>query len=292
MRRLAPAALAGAAVLLSAASSGPGRRILDDFSDAPGWIAAPSDGVRLSLSSDAGERGRALRLDFDFGGHAGWAAARKAFPIRLPENYVLELRLKGETAPQVLEFKLLDRSGQSVWWSVRRPYEFPHDWTTLRIRKRQISFAWGPAGGGEIRDLGFLEITVTAGAGGKGTVWIDDLALEELPPAGAEPPPIASVSSAASGSAAALAVDGDPSTAWRSAAASGEAQEIVLDLRRRREFGGLVLDWDGRDFPRRYTVEVSDDGKVWSEAEFQNAIRISAPNDHRDHQADDDRSGC
>ena len=265
MRRLAPAALAGAAILFSAASSGPGRRILDDFSDASGWIAAPSDGVRLSLSSDAGERRRALRLDFDFGGHAGWAAARKAFPIRLPENYAFELRLKGETGPQVLEFKLLDRSGQSVWWSVRRPYEFPHDWTTLRIRKRQISFAWGPAGGGEIRDLGFLEITVTAGAGGKGTVWIDDLALEELPPAGAEPPaPIASVSSAASGSAAALAVDGDPSTAWRSAAASGEAQEIVVDLRRRREFGGLVLDWDGRDFPRRYTVEVSDDGKAWS----------------------------
>ncbi len=204
-------------------------------------------------------------MDFDFGGRAGWAAVRRAFPIRLPENWVMGLRLKGDTPPQTLEFKLLDRSGENVWWSVRRPYEFPREWTTLRIRKRQVSFAWGPAGGGELRDLGFVEVTVTAASGGKGTVWLDELTLDELPPASAKPPPpIASASSAAAGSAAALAVDGNPSTAWRSAAGSGEAQVFSIDLGQRREFGGLVLDWDPGDFPRRYAVSVSDDGKAWS----------------------------
>jgi hypothetical protein len=267
VRRLAPAALAGVAILLSAAASEPGHRILDDFSDVSGWVAAPSDGVRLSLSSDAGAggSGKALRMDFDFGGRAGWAAVRKTFPIRLPENWVMNLRLKGDTPPQTLEFKLLDASGENVWWSVRRPYEFPREWTTLRIRKRQVSFAWGPAGGGELRDLGFLEVTVTAASGGKGTVWLDNLALEELPPATSKPPPAtATASSAVPGSAAGRAVDGDPATAWRSAAASGETPEFSIDLGVRREYGGLVLDWDDRDFPLTYAVEVSDDGKTWT----------------------------
>ena len=266
MRRLAPAALAGVAILLTASPPESARRVLDDFSDPSRWIAAPSDGVKLSLSSDAGAggSGKSLRMDFDFGGHAGWAAVRRAFPIRLPENWAMGLLLKGDTPPQTLEFKLLDASGENVWWSVRRPYEFPREWTTLRIRKRQVSFAWGPAGRGELRDLGFLEVTVTAASGGKGTVWLDDLALEELAPATEPPPATAIGSSAAPGSAAGLGFDGNPLTAWRSAAASGEAQVYSIDLGQRREFGGLVLDWDPDDFPRRYAVEISDDGKAWS----------------------------
>jgi len=265
VRRLAPAMLAGAALLLPASPTEPARRILDDFGDARTWTAAPSDGVRLSLTSDAGETGKALRMDFDFGGRAGWAAVRKAFPIRLPENWVIDLRLKGETTPQTLEFKLLDRSGENVWWSVRRPFEFPRQWTTEKIRKRQVSFAWGPSGGGELRDVGFLEITVTAATGGKGIVWLDEMTLEELPPADAKPPPpIGRASSSVPGSGPERALDADPSTSWRSAPGSGESQELSIDLGRRREFGGLVLDWDPHDFARRYGVDVSEDGKEWS----------------------------
>jgi hypothetical protein len=267
VRRLAPAALAGATILFSASPTDRAWRILDDFDDATSWTAAPSDGVRLSLSSDAdaGESGKALRMDFDFGGHAGWAAIRKAFPIRLPENWVIDLRLKGETPPQTLEFKLSDRSGQNVWWSVRRPYEFPRQWTTLKVRKRQVSFAWGPAGGGQLRDVGFLEIAVTAATGGKGTVWVDELALEELPPTTSKPPPpIARASSSVPASGPERVLDGNAATSWRSVPASGESQELSIDLRARREFGGLVLDWDPRDFPLVYAVEVSDDEKTWS----------------------------
>ncbi len=263
MRRLVPAALAGATLLFAAAATDPARRVLDDFDDVARWTAAPSDGVQLTLSTEGGESRKALRMDFDFAGHAGWAAVRRAFPIRLPANWAFDLRLKGETTPQTLEFKLLDRSGQNVWWSVRRPYDFPRDWTTLRIRRRQVSFAWGPAGGGELRDLGFLEITVTAATGGRGTVWLDELALEELPPPTEKPPaPVATASSAEGGAEPGRAVDGDRRTEWRAPEGS-HGQQLTLDLDRRREFGGLVLDWDSVDFPRRYTVQVSNDGKDW-----------------------------
>ena len=249
MRR--PAGLASVLLLTLASTTSPHREVLDSFDGIAGWIAAPSEGVRLKLSPDAGEKGGALRMDFDFQGHGGWAAARKAFPRVLPPNWAFTLRLRGEAPPETLEFKLLDADGKNVWWSVRRDFEFPRDWKTLRIRKRQVSFAWGPAHGGELRNLGSVEITVTAGTGGRGSVAIDELALEELPAsAGALP----------------------PARDW-SSTASGERQELVMDFGGRREFGGLALDWDADDFARRYSVETSEDGATWSLARSLSASR-------------------
>ena len=250
MRRLALAAACLA--LAAAAPQPPGRIVLDAFDGIAGWVAAPSEGVRLTLGPAAGERGGALRMDFDFGGHAGWAAARKAFPRRMPGNWAFTLRLKGDAPPETLEFKLVDPTGENVWWSVRRGFDFPGDWKTLRFKKRQVAFAWGPARGGDIKDLGSVEITVTAGQGGKGSVLIDELAFEELPvDAGPLPAP----------------------RAWKSDPAGGERQQLLLDLGGRREFGGLALDWDAADFALRYDVEMSDDGKTWSTARSVAATR-------------------
>ncbi len=248
MRRLATAA---AGLLLLAATPGtPARTVLDTFKDGiAGWVAAPSDGIRMALSPDAG----ALRIDFDFQGRAGWAAARKAFPMTLPDNWAMRFRFRGEGPPQTLEFKLLDPSGENVWWSVRRDFAFPADWTTLTVRKRQVTFAWGPAGAGkDLRELGAIEITVVNASGGRGSVWIDDLVLEELPPPGA---PLPSRKN------------------WRSAASAEETAELVLDLGGRREFGGLALFWDGADFARRYDIELSDDGQTWSRARSVSSSR-------------------
>ncbi|HVQ53590.1 MAG TPA: discoidin domain-containing protein, partial [Thermoanaerobaculia bacterium] len=119
-------------------------------------------------------------------------------------------------------------------------------------KKRQVAFAWGPAHGGEIRDLGFVEITVTAGQGGRGSVEIDELTLEELPlEEGPLPAP----------------------RAWKSDPAGGEKQQLVIDLGGRRELGGLALDWDAADFARVYDVEMSDDGKAWATARSVAATR-------------------
>jgi hypothetical protein len=123
--------------------------------------------------------GRETRVDFDFHGHAGYAIARKQVSLDLPANYQFVFRIKASAPPENLEFKLL--SGDNVWWLNRRDFVFPRAWTTLETKKRQIQFAWGPAGGGEIRHVEAMEIVVTAGSGGKGTVWFTDPEVEELP---------------------------------------------------------------------------------------------------------------
>jgi hypothetical protein len=119
------------------------------------------------------------RIDFDFHGHGGYAIARRAAALDLPANYQFVFRVRGDAPPENLEFKLI--RGDDVWWLNRRDFAFSRAWTTLKTKKRQIGFAWGPAGGGEATHIDSMEIVVTAGSGGKGTVWFSDPELEPLP---------------------------------------------------------------------------------------------------------------
>ena len=158
-------------------------RTIDDFASAAAWTAAPSDGVSLKIGQDAGRTGSAMRLDFDFQHHAGYAIARRNVDLDLPANYEFTFAMRADAPVNNLELKLIDATGDNVWWLNRRDFTYPREWTEIATRKRQISFAWGPLGGGEIHHVAAIEIVVTASTGGKGTVWIDDLALSELPPA-------------------------------------------------------------------------------------------------------------
>ncbi|HYJ79093.1 MAG TPA: discoidin domain-containing protein, partial [Longimicrobiaceae bacterium] len=240
-------------------------RVIDDFETPGGWTAVPSEGVELRISQDSGFSGKAMRLDFDFHGGAGYAIARRALPLVLPANWEFAFRLRARAPVNDLEFKLVDPSGENVWWLNRRRFEYPADWQRLRTQKRQVQFAWGPRGGGELDRMGALEIVITAGTGGKGTVWIDDLTFREREaPSAYTLTPALAASASAPGSAPALALDGDSATAWR---AGGAAEAtLALDFLRERELGGLALLWDAAHRPAAYRVERSDDGATWEEA--------------------------
>ncbi|HET7692002.1 MAG TPA: discoidin domain-containing protein [Gemmatimonadota bacterium] len=249
---------------------------LDGFEDLAAWQAAPSDGVSLEIEPDEGFRGRAMRLEFDFHAGGGYAVARRPLALELPDNYALTFWIRGVALPNNLEIKLVDPSGENVWWVNRRDFVFPGEWTLVTLKKRHIAFAWGPIGGGEIRQVGAIEFAVTAGSGGSGSVWIDELAIEARPtvePYGGTP--IASASSTEAGTEAARVVDGDSSSAWRSDA-SGR-QWLALDFQALREYGGLVIDWEPGAHASDYAVETSDDGIRW-----EIARRVTAGDGGRD----------
>ena len=158
-------------------------RLLDGFESTNGWSAHPSDGVSLSITADSsGTHGHAMRLDFDFHGHGGYAIARKKFDIALPENYALSYRIRGDAPAENFEVKLIDSTGDNVWWNNAVNVHFPREWRTVTLKKRHITFAWGPRGGGELAHLASLELSITAGSGGKGTVWLDGLTFTPLEP--------------------------------------------------------------------------------------------------------------
>lgn len=236
--------------------------VIDDFEGKLDWLAQPADGVDLSLRSDSGREGRAMRMDFSFSG-GGYAIARKNVALDLPENYELSFSMRGKSLPNTIEFKLVDETGENVWWHVRRDIAIPTDWEKMRSKKRHIAFAWGPKGGGEIAHVSAIEIVVTAAQGGKGSVWIDDLVLRPLPrPAKGPITARASASSARTGQDAQHVLDQSARTRW-SPRGDDVHPWIELDLRETRELGGLVLQWAPGKHASTYRVEVKEDGDEW-----------------------------
>ena len=252
--------IALAAPMAHAQAPGP-PRVLDDFQPLAGWSAQPSDGTTLRISSDGG----AMRLDFDYHGGGGYAIAHKAFRIALPENYAFSFRVRGDAPVENLEFKLIDPTTENVWWCNQRNFHFPNQWRTVTIRKRHIQFAWGPKNGGTMDTVAAIEFSVTAGRGGHGTVWIDDLTFTPLEPVRPyDLTPVARATSSASGHAPAFALDADSTTAWRSG--RGGAQSFTIDFGRTREYGGLAIDWAPQAPATHYVVETSVDGARWDSA--------------------------
>jgi len=252
------------AVAPAGATSPPAPVVVDGFESSSAWTALPASGVEMKLSLEPGVHGNALRVDFRFTKGGGYAVLHRKVSLELPEHYAFTWRLRGVTAPQNLEFKLLDESGENVWWSNRTDFVFPQIWTEDRVRKRQISFAWGPRGGGELRRVAAIEFAITAGSGGEGTVWFDDLVLVPMLPPAASRPPSASATSAAPGRAATLAADTSLTTWWESAHGD-TAPALTLELGALREFGGLVLDWAPDRHARDYVVEAEEGGGAWRE---------------------------
>jgi hypothetical protein len=238
-------------ILLAATAS---AAVIDDLDDVSKWTAAPSDGVSLHLAADHG----AMRMDFDFRGHGGWAAARRKVNIDLPDNYRFAFRLRGETPPNTLEIKFIDPSGENVWWVRRLAWEFPRDWTAVVADKRNIEFAWGPSPNHVLTKIGAIEVTITAASGGKGSVWLDRITFDELPLDASSP--LVTASSSQEGQTPDRAMDGRSDTAWRSA--GGGAQWLTVDLRTVRELGGLVIQWNAA--ARDYDIAASIDANEWT----------------------------
>ena len=249
-------------------------RMLDDFEDPGLWAALPSDGVALTLRPDRGRTGRALRLDFDFQGRGGYAIVRRSLDLHLPENYEFSFWIRGDARPNTLEFKLADAGGDNVWWHTRPSYEFPRQWQQVTIKRRHIRFAWGPAGGGELRRAAALELVVTAAQGGAGTVWIDDLTFRPREPD--RPYRLTPRVTASSGLSPAAVLDGSDSTAWE--ARGTGPQWLAFDFLRPREYGGLTLQWAPGRHATEYVVETSADGESWTAA-----YTVRGGNGGRDH---------
>lgn len=247
--------------LVSSPALPPVLKVVDNFDRVDAWSPHPADGVSLALRRDAGRRGGALRLDFAFRG-GGYAIARRTVALDLRGNYAFSFWIRGVTAPNTLEFKLIDASGENVWWYTERDRVFDGQWQKITMRRRQIAFAWGPKGGGALDHVAAIELVITAGSGGgKGTVWFDDLELAPLPeftpytlkpvvraPADDPDHPPTALS------------DGDTATSWRSPRAR---TSVTIDFLRDREFGGVTLAWEAGRAAQRYTLLASDDGRRW-----------------------------
>ncbi len=253
-------AMVGGLGLAVAAQAQNGARVLAKFDDVNAWQLITSNQVSGALRPVMAGSGRALCLDYDFHDVSGYVGIRRPLEMTWPENYQVSFMLRGDSPANDLQFKLIDASGDNVWWVNRPGYVFPKDWTQVSYRKRHIEKAWGPGQDKTLRRTAAVEFTLYSKVGGKGTVCFDRLTMQVLPKEDTS----ALTTSVIADTATALQqriADGKPDTVWISGGV--KQQTISLDLGKVREFGGAVIQWVPGLEASRYVVQASRDGRDW-----------------------------
>lgn len=211
--------------------------------------------ARAALSLVNGGAPR-LRVDYDFHEGAGFIAIRKEVAWTMPDSYRFGFRVDGEGPQNFLEFKLIDPAGVNVWRWESGNFRISRKGADVWINERKIPYAWGPAGGGAVREAGAVEWVIVAGPGGKGYVEIEGREFIDDTLRG--PFETSSSSEIVEHTAWQALCDGG----WKSGAGDN-APWWMVDFEREARFGGLVLKW-GEDCAKvEFRVAITDDGVSW-----------------------------
>jgi hypothetical protein len=233
-----------------------GFRLLDGFENVGEWLAGATEDSEASVRTAEGAKGNALKLSYEFR-TAGVAYARRALSLDLSKNFEMAFQLRGAAPRSTFEVKLVDESGANVWWKQFREYEFPDDWTTIRIRRSDIRFAWGPIEDHTLKTIARVEFVIVGATGDKGTVEFDTLEMRTMPELPAVVPPVVAK---AGDVPAPAAVDGNPETVWT----ADKPTDLTLDLSYVRDLGGLTLRWAEGQVPEAIDMAISADDTGWT----------------------------
>ncbi|HSA04202.1 MAG TPA: discoidin domain-containing protein [Tenuifilaceae bacterium] len=237
-------------------------QLIDNFESNANWNFIKSDGVNVNLTVDKGINGKSLRFDYDFTKGTGYGGIQKFISIDLPENYEFSFYIKGLSPSNNFEIKFIDSTGNNVWWQNNQNFSFPTNWKKIRIKQRHISFAWGPTSNHKLQRISRIEFTIASFVGGKGTIWLDSLEFRPLPAETyAYPTPGATASSFTKKNTPNLTLDNSSETYWLSK--GGKNEEITIDFKKLREFGGLEITWLKEFTPTSFNILLSENGKDW-----------------------------
>ncbi len=230
------------------------------FEDPASWqvfASGQAEGTVSSVSTPEGKPG--VRLDYDFHGGGGFIVIRRVIPMTLMDTFEIGFLIRGEGPPNHFEFKVASPGGENVWRHLRQDVRLPAEWAAYHFHEREFPFAWGPAGGGAPSEVEAVEIVIAAGPGGKGVL---ELACASLEDQTLRAPQAIRASSFLTGHPPEAAF-GNVGAEWR--AAQDDAQPWwQLDFGRSLRFGGLVIQWPDPLPPRAFTIEVSNDGEMWT----------------------------
>ena len=115
-------------LFFSAQSVLPQKKILDSFetfSTLSDWKIYKSDGVETEVSIAEGHSVKGIRFDYNFTKGTGYGGIQKIIPLDIPENFQISFYIKGESPSNNFEFKLIDATGENVWWVNNWNYTFP-----------------------------------------------------------------------------------------------------------------------------------------------------------------------
>lgn len=236
----------------------------DSFENLSLWNTIYSEDVEITITSERdAEDQLLLRLDYNFRSGAGYCGIGRKIDLEFPDDYRFRFGLQGSGASNNLEFKLVDESGENVWWKIERNFVPPAERQEYIVRQREIEFAWGPAQDRTLRHSAEIQIIISSAEGGSGTLQLDNLVLESyrtLPLAQIHP----TVKINAKETAAHGFFDGRREACRMKM--HSRSEKIDIDLGGNVELGGLRIDWDSTCVGGRYRLRFSENGLHWTTA--------------------------
>lgn len=153
--------------------------LLDPMDSAAAWPADASDTVTARADSVPVQKGKAVRLSYDFGDVSGYAFLRREVSLDLPPNFEIRFRVRGTGGRNDLQMKLVN--GDTVYWRTWADWRAPAQWTEIVIPAQEIGFAWGPDNKAGLKSIDGVEFVIARNRdGGAGTIEIDDLRIVPL----------------------------------------------------------------------------------------------------------------
>ena len=194
-----------------------------------------------------GPVGRALRLDFDLAGTAGYALARRALPLDLPANYEIVFSMRGDAPVNHFQVKLVDASGENVWWfnrpRLRVPARMANGPDQEAPHRFRVGANEGPHASAARRPSSSPSRPVVAA---DGVVWKSaGSSCASSPDRPASRPAAIRVGLVLEPRRRPRAGHGRLRRRPRGRAtpAAGAAQVLTVDFHQPREFGGLIVRW-------------------------------------------------
>ena len=227
------------------------------------WKPVHSRYVETQIPPCKNCNANAIAFDIDFKKGSGYGGIRKTWKLNLSGNFQFSFYIKSNLPVNNLEFKLIDSTGENVWWKVYRSFDFPNQWRKISIKKSEIEFAWGPINDKTLISCSAVEIIISSVNGGSGTVWIDQLQFQPLPnpPEKIPEPDVKADSEINAEHSASKIMDGNPETYWQSA--PGKNHKITIDNGYWKELGALWIQWKEKGKPEKLDVWISPDSSQW-----------------------------
>lgn len=154
--------------------------LVEDFDVVDSWKTGNAPGTTITLTSVPGVNGKALCLNYDFGGTQAYMLVSKSIPLTLPEDFEFSFLVKRTAADNSFEFKLIDADGNTF---MKKWYAFGSvgAWKRIVIPKKDITWAWGPKSSAQLGAIKTIEFVVVGGKG-SGQVCVDELQLTARDP--------------------------------------------------------------------------------------------------------------
>ncbi len=218
-------------------------------------------GDKASLETCPGVKGKGVMLNFTLSPTKTWTTlSKKVDNLVLSNNSIISFYVKGESADNNIEFKLIDARGNTFWQKLDN-YHFSSTWEKIEIKKSDLVYAWGPDAGAKLSVVDKIEIGVSLGTPGTGKACFDEITLsrgktEEIQTNSY----ILTASAQQDEFTPDKAMDQNIRTRWSSP--FSDPQWIMIDMKKNEEIAGLVIYWETA-FAESYDILVSQDSQKW-----------------------------